>query len=118
MEKNGWILNVDYSNGQDWDKTHAQNCSNDTFYGYKEGSFVGNASITFEGSGKGILSYGNCYNTGYVVVFINGIELGRSYSNSRDLITFQYLGGETLSIKEVGTGIIKLYSLDLQENGE
>ena len=120
MEKNGWKANVDYSNGEDWNKAHERECSTDTFYGYRGGDLVGSVSATFKGSGKGVLSYGNCYKTGFVVVSLNNVEIGRSSSNSniKGSITFQYRRGDTLKIEEFNTGIIKLYSLDLQEGGE
>ena len=122
MEENGWKADVDYSNGEDWNKAHERDCSSDTFYGYRGGDLVGSVSATFKGSGKGVLSYGNCYKTGVVVVSLNNVEIGRSSlhktGNIKGSITFQYRRGDTLKIEEFNTGIIKLYSLDLQEGGK
>ena len=118
MVRNGWNADVDYSNGEDWNKAHARDCSSDTFYGYRGGKLVGSVSAIFKGSGKGTLSYGNCYKTGYVAVFLNGVEIGRSSSNSRGLVTFQYRRGDTLRIEEHDVAIIKLYSLDLEDGGK
>ena len=118
MVKNGWNADVEYSNGNDWNNAHERDCATDTFYGYRGGDLVGSVSAIFKGSGKGVLSYGNCYKTGYVLVSLNGVEVGRSTSNSQGLLTFQYRRGDTLKVEEFDTAIIKLYSLDLQEGGK
>ena len=118
MVKNGWNADIDYSNGNDWNDAHEKNCSANTFYGYRGGDLVGSVSATFKGSGKGILSYGNCYYTGYVLVSLNSVELGRSSSNSQGLVTFQYRNGDVLKIEEFDTAIIKLYSLVLEDGGK
>ena len=118
MVRNGWNADVDYSNGEDWSKAHERSCSSDTFYGYRGGDAVGSVSAIFKGSGKGILSYGNCYETGYVMVSLNGVEIHRSNSNSKGQVSFQYRRGDVLKIEEHETAIIKLYSLDLQDGGK
>ena len=118
MVKNGWNADVDYSNGDDWNDAHEKNCSASSFYGYRGGDLVGSVSAIFKGSGKGILSYGNCYYTGYVLVSLNGVELGRSSSNSKGVVTFQYRRGDVLKIEEYNTAIIKLYSFVLQDSGK
>ena len=118
MVRNGWNADVDYSNGEDWSKAHERSCASDTFYGYRGGDAVGSVSAIFKGSGKGTLSYGNCYETGYVMVSLNGKEIHRSTSNSKGQASFQYRRGDVLKIEEHKTAIIKLYSLDLQEGGK
>ena len=118
MVKNGWNADLDYSNGNDWNKAHERDCSTDTFYGYRGGNLVGSVSANFKGSGRGALSYGNCYKTGYVMVSLNGVEIGRSTSNSQDSVKFQYRRGDVLKIEEHDTAIIKLFSLDLQNGGK
>ena len=115
---NGWNADVDYSNGEDWRKAHERSCSSDTFYGYRGGGSVGSVSAIFKGSGKGNLSYGNCYETGNVIVSLNGVEIHRSKSNSKKEVSFQYKRGYVLKIEEHETAIIKLYSLDLQDGGK
>jgi hypothetical protein len=118
MVKNGWSADLDYSNGNDWNKAHERDCSTATFYGYRGGNLVGSVSANFKGSGQGTLSYGNCYKTGYVMVSMNGVEIGRSTTNSQDLVKFQYRRGDVLKIEEFDTAIIKLYSLDLKDGGK
>ena len=113
MVKNGWNVDVDYSNGNDWNDVHEKNCSVDTFYGYRGGDIVGSVSAILQGSGKGVLSYGNCYNSGYVMVSLNGVELDRSSANSHGFISFQYRNGDSLKIEEFDTAIIKLNKLVL-----
>ena len=117
MINNGWFANITRSNEDPSPNKRAQEeCGNDTFYGYTPYESVGTVSATFQGTGDGILSYGNCWYRGIVVVTLNGIEIGRSIPKSRENITFQYQKGDTLEIMELDTTIIQLHSLRLNEN--
>ena len=72
MERNGWKVETDHSNGDDPNQiTNEKNCSPDTFYGYRSNDTVGRVSATFMGSGKAKLLYGNCDKNGYVIVGLN-----------------------------------------------
>ena len=125
MLRNGWNVDVDYSNGEGEENKNSQkrDCDSNKFYGYKGGYKVGSVSTIFKGSGKANLRYQNCYKTGYVTVSLNGIEIDRS-SNidstlvpSKEIVTFQYEKGDLLEIKEFQMAIIKLHNLDLMDNG-
>ena len=117
MMKNGWMIDVDYSNGEDWQERNY--CESGQFYGYKEGNPVGSVSAIFKGSGKANLRYANCYKDGYVIVSLNGIEIDRAEENiGKHRVSLRYEKGDLLEIKEVNTGIIKLYYLDLMDGGE
>ena len=57
---------------------------------------------------------GNCYQKGQVIVYLNNQEISRATAyESKKEVTFNYSKGDTLLIKEVNIGIIKLNSLDL-----
>ena len=121
MLKNGWMVDITDSNGQDRSPTRdifEEKCKTDTFYGYNGGDEVGRVSATFKGTGKAILSYGNCFSTGYVKVSLNDSEEGRSSPYQNDLVTIQYRKGDVLKIEEIDTAIIKLYYLVLQDCGK
>ena len=121
MLENGWNIDVSYSNGNDgyyWQSNpNEQACNTETFYGYRSGNTFGSVAATFKGWGIGTLSYGNCDNTGFVLVSLNGTEIGRSTANSQDLVNFRYGSGDVLKIEEIDDAIIKLYSLYLQDAG-
>ena len=75
---------------------------------------VGSAEATFQGSGTAKLSYGNCYYRGQVIVYLNGVELSRTAaSSSMKEVSFKYEKDDTLVIKEINVGVIKLNSLEL-----
>ena len=126
MMRNGWNVDVDYSNGEDKNKANEMNCigiahvqlGTGTFYGYKEGDRVGSVGAIFQGEGKCILRYGNCYSNtvGYVSVYLNGVEIAKTHEN--DWAHFQYRKGDFLEIKEHKTAIIKLVSLDVKDGGK
>ena len=130
MIRNGWIIDVDYSNGEDTvevEKTVETNCLQSAygqFYGYKKGESVGSIAATFKGSGKGILKYNNCNNTGQVLVYLNGLVIDKrdmvsfgEYSSGLSGMSFQFRKGDFLEIKEQNMAIIQLESLIILNGG-
>ena len=110
MKLNGWRINTKYS----MNSKYRSRCGDETWYGYNYGYSVGSAQASFEGTGTAKLSYGNCYQKGQVLVYLNNEEISRATaSESKKEVTFNYSKGDTLLIKEVNIGIIKLNSLDL-----
>ena len=120
MMRNGWNVDVDYSNGEDKENENAQkqHCSSNSFYGYKVNERVGRVSTILKGSGKINLRYGNCYEdvTGRVTVSLNGMEIDKTSLHSQ-WVSFQYRNGDFLEIKELKFAIIQLYQLILLDGG-
>ena len=116
MKRNGWDVDVDYSNGEDQIDEFDSTCDTDQFYGYKDGNRVGSISPFFKGSGKANLRFGNCHDTGYVAVLLNGAEIERATIVFRR-VSFQYEVGDFLEIKEFQMANIELFSLDLFDGG-
>ena len=117
MMRNGWIIDVEFSNGEDKDENNEISCQSKQFYGYKEGIAVGSVSTIFKGSGKANFKYENCGKRGYVTVSLNGIELERIRS-SYSTVSFQYHTGDLLEIKEVNSTIMELHYLDIMDGGK
>ena len=109
MINNGWEIDV----SEDTANIDLDSCDNSTFYGYKNGELVGQVSTTFEGSGRAVLTFGNCWSTGYLSVSINETEIGRAYANTKASVHFGYTKGDVLSIKEFDNGIIAMYSFTI-----
>ena len=110
MKLNGWRINAKYS----MNSKYRSRCGDKTWYGYNYGFSVGSAQASFEGTGAAKLSYRNCYQKGQVIVYLNNQEISRATAyESKKEVTFNYSKGDTLLIKEVNIGIIKLNSLDL-----
>ena len=110
MRSNGWVIDASYS----MDSKYRARCGGKTWYGYNYGKYVGSVQAKFKGSGTAKLSYGNCYPQGQVIVYLNGVEINRAAaSNSIQEVTFNYEKDDTLVIKELNIGIVKLNSLEL-----
>ena len=75
-------------------------------------------STIFKGNGRATLVFGNCWSTGYLSVSINDTEIGRAYGNTKVSVRFSYAKGDVLSIKEINTAIIALYSIAIDGCGK
>ena len=120
MMRNGWNVDVDFSNGEDRKNKNVvkQRCALNTFYGYKEGEQVGRISTVLQGSGKIILKYGNCYDylIGNVTVSLNGVQIDSTNLDYKWL-SFQYKKGDFLEIKELDIAIIQIVQLIVLDGG-
>ena len=110
LPANGWktdskTLNTGFESTCDFD---------DTWYGYLSGNPVGSIWTTFQGTGTGTLSFGNCYKAGTVMVFLNEKVIAEATSLQRKEISFDYSAGDVLKIGEYNTAIWKLYSFSVQ----
>ena len=114
MKKNGWKLNIRHS----MTSVYSPQCGMDTWFGYNHGRSVGSVQTMFHGTGKAVLNFGNCYQSGRVIVYLNGREISGANKNTpRKEVEFQYSKGDILRIDEVLVAIIKLNSLELYHNG-
>ena len=113
MEKGGWVFNVDSSKNRYWEGR----CGKDTWYGLTSGAANGYVQATFDGSGKGTLNYGNCYEYGWVRVYLNNVMISQANANIKNkMVDFQFSKGDVLKIAEAG--IIKLNSLKIDCRGK
>ena len=109
MMKNGWNVDIEYSNTKDWSQDYLVNCGTQTFYGYHGDQKVGSVSATFKGSGNATLIFGNCYKEGFVEVLLNEEQLKQANQEKYKTVAFSYKRGDTIKIREVNTAIMKLY---------
>ena len=86
-----------------------------TWYGFTSGEPVGSIWTTFQGTGNGTLSFGNCFGNafGNVKVFLNEKVIAEATSKQRKEISFDYSVGDVLKIGEYHA-IWKLYSFSAQ----
>ena len=99
------------------DKNEAKvtGCNNAPWFGWNPD---GEASIsyTFNGTGKAVLSYGNCYTDGKVVATFNsGQEEIKSEVDTRSgtKFEFEFQHGKELKISELGSAIIRFDNLEI-----
>ena len=114
MQSNGWKIYTSHSS----DAQYIEQCGSDTWFGYSYGYAIGSAKATFVGQGEATLTFGNCYHSGQVLVYLNDKKI--AHANALVLgkeVTFNYSRRDDLMIKEVNTAIIKLNSLRIRSNG-
>ena len=115
MQKNGWTWS-----GNDFrvnDPFYLSHCSRygKSWYGYAYGNAIGTIAATFQGSGSAVLSYGNCYGDGDVIVSLNGNEISRIWGLLFEKeISFGFAKGDILEVKE-HLGIIKLNAFKINQ---
>ena len=121
MESNGWKTEIDNvhngNNTQNIDGYAAHCGKPPTFYGYKLNQPIGRVTANFEGSGKAILNFGNCWYMGQTKVYMNYMEIASAEALNNSEVKFDYKFGDVLKLEEQNMGIIKLNSLKLTCNG-
>ena len=85
-------------------------------YGWLPNGPVGSIWTTFQGTGTGTLSFGNCHKGGNVKVFLKEKSIAEATSLQRKEIFFDYSVGDILKIREYNTAIWKFYSFSVQCN--
>ena len=113
MPANGWFTNSKTLND---DYFKSQCGLGNTWYGYNGGTTVGTIWTTFQESGTGNLSFGNCFTGGSVKVFLNENAIAEATPSQRKEVSFQYSVGDVLKIGEYNTAVWKLYSFSVQCN--
>ena len=77
------------------------------WYGWKGLDNVGSINTTLIGCGNATLDFGNC-GEGNVTVYKNGELLSDAGIWKNNTITFDFFDGDSIDIKEYGSGIILL----------
>ena len=119
MESNGWFVDVDHTNTNiearicSWFPTYRAACGVDTFFGYKRINQVGVVSYTFKGSGNIALNIGNCYNEGFVEIYLNNVRHTYLKGGEYTKLEFKYKKDDQLLITESGIAIIKLSNISV-----
>ena len=93
-------------------------CGADTFWGYNYGRKVGKITYIFKGDGEARLNFGNCFTKGTAKVYLNKNEIGSANMKEKKQINFAYTTGDTLRIKEVGSGVFIIHALKISCDGK
>ena len=97
----GWTFDLGYG---PFNAYHA-GCS--PWFGYKYGQSVGSIKTTLSGSGgQASLTFGNCWPTGTVNLYLDGMIIGSAGPKSTKTVTFEYSNGNELKLDEVNTAVI------------
>ena len=111
MRKNGWKIDAKGFGRENRFRKYCGGGAN-AWYGNKPGRKLGSVQAKFQGTGKAKLSYGNCYHSGAVIVYLNNQEISRASPKSNEVVSFDYEKNDVLRITET-IGVIKLDSLEL-----
>ena len=114
MKNGGWI-----DNGIESGIDYAFTCGGyETFWGYHntntrtKHSDIGYVKASFKGSGNGTLDFGNCYNKGKTIVYLNNQSIAEAGPFRTSEVHFNYKKGDVLKITE-DCAIIKINSFKL-----
>ena len=109
MEGNGWKFDISHHKPSGT----KDRCGSDTWYGYKSPG-NGWAGANFTGFGNAILTFGNCFNSGKVQVFLNGVLRAAAERNVIEKrLHFNFHPKDFLLISEFETAIIKINLLSI-----
>jgi len=77
-------------------------CSSSTFNGQPSDANSDTISKTFSGSGYATITFGNCGNSGDVILSFNGNQIASAHAGSyAEIVTFAYSHGEELKLSVV-----------------
>ena len=62
---------------------------------------------------KGKLKFGNCHNKGYVVAYIDGVEIARQTAQEIKQVEFEFKHGSELRLSEFESGIIHFLKFEV-----
>ena len=62
---------------------------------------------------KGKLKFGNCHNKGYVVAYIDGVEIARQTAQEIKQVEFEFKHGSELKLSEFESGIIHFIKVEV-----
>ena len=82
------------------------------WYGWNPAESVGSISTVLACGGYGKLDFGNCWNDGVVVAYLNDQVIGKAYPNTPSHLTFKFgfKHGDKLVLKDEGDGSIILFN--------
>ena len=110
MKAAGWLIDFDYTNpsldahvGSGW-----QNCGNSrTFYGGRDHAGVGSLKATLRGKGLASLDFGNCWDAGEVVAYLNDVRIGSAPAGTPSIkVSFPFSNGDVLALKDEGSSSV------------
>ena len=93
-------------------------CGDDTWFGkyLVPRHAAGSVKVSFKGSGNATLVFGNCWDSGGVISYLNVNTLAHAKANEFKTVSFPFTIGDILKIIEEGIAIIKLKSFLVQCN--
>ena len=96
----GWTFDLGYGSFN----SEFASCS--PWFGYNYGQSVGSIKTTLSGSGgQASLTFGNCWPTGTVNLYLDGTKISSAGNNSMKTATFDYSNGNELKLDEISSNI-------------
>ena len=108
---NGWTIDID-SDSDFYTKKLCSKWGTNNWYGFKQGNAIGSLSTIFNGRGHARLDFGNCWTTGTVKAYLDGIFISFAPgSTPSKTVEFHFKFGSILKITEENASIISYNSL-------
>ena len=105
----GW--HFDLTNGP-WNDGNLGSCDSGPWFGFKTGELIGSISTTLYGQGHASLTFGNCWDTGIVKLFLNESEISSVGPHSQKTVGF-YFDNTIMKVEEHDTGIIQFFHFEI-----
>ena len=102
----GWTFDL-ISGPWNSDPSNYGTCSGSPWFGWGHRVSQGSIKTTLYGSGHASLTFGNCWTTGTVNLYLDGTKISSAGPNSMKTATFDYSNGNELKLDEINTGIIR-----------
>ena len=103
----GWTFALDYGPWNRDPSDYGGICPGSPWFGWSYGPSIGYMKTTLDGSGHASLTFGNCWTTGTVNLYLDGIKIASAQATSVKTVTFDYSNGYELKLDEVDAGIIR-----------
>jgi hypothetical protein len=109
MKSNGWkntLVNTGFAHGR---------CADGgAFTGFNNGAGVGEISMQMPAAGSGTVHFGNCWNAGVVVLYVNNERVASAARNTNVVGEITFNAGDTVKLKDEGkNSVVRLESISI-----
>jgi hypothetical protein len=109
MKRNGWkntLVNTGFAHGR---------CADGgAFTGFNNGAGVGEISMQMPAAGSGTVHFGNCWNEGVVVLYVNNERVASAARNTNVVGEITFKAGDTVKLKDEGkNSVVRLESISI-----
>ena len=115
MKRAGWNLDLKY--WQNFHRDVAPRCRRgNNWFGWSDHAGVGTISTRLQRNGEATLDFGNCWDAGKVVVYLNDIAIASAEKNTpTKTVSFNFDHGDILKLRDEGANsVISLNGLTMK----
>ena len=108
----GWYFDLSHDT---WNyENSVGSCDSGPWFGWKSYELVGSISILLYGQGSASLTFGNCWDTGVVKLFLNDSEISSVGPHSQKTVVFDF-DNTNMKLEEHDVGIIQFFHFEIPQ---